>query len=42
MALTRNDSCVIEKVGVYDHYRPGPHAALLVNETIDLRIFPSH
>lgn len=42
MALTRNDSCVIEKVGVYDQYRPGPHAALVVNETIDLRIFPSH
>lgn len=42
MALTRNESCVIEKVGVYDQYRPGPHAALVVNETIDLRIFPGH
>lgn len=42
MALTRNDSCVIEKVGVYDDYRPGPHAALMVNDTIDLRIFPGH
>ena len=42
MALTRNESCVIEKVGIYDQYRPGPHAALVVNETIDLRIFPSH
>lgn len=42
MALTRNDSCVIEKTGVYDNYRAGPHAALVVNEPIDLRIFPAH
>lgn len=42
MALTRNESCVIEKVGVYDGYRPGPHAALVVHEAIDLRIFPRH
>lgn len=41
LALTRNDSCVIEKVGVYDNYRPGPHAALVVNEEIDLRLFPA-
>lgn len=41
MALTRNDACVIEKVGVYDDYRAGPHAALVVNEEIDLRIFPA-
>ncbi|SOB93688.1 hemin-degrading factor [Rhodobacter maris] len=41
-ALTRNESCVIEKIGIYDDYRPGPHAALVVNEAIDLRIFPSH
>lgn len=41
MALTRNDSCVIEKVGVFDGYRPGPHAALVVNEEIDLRLFPA-
>ncbi|MBE1282863.1 MAG: hemin-degrading factor [Rhodobacteraceae bacterium] len=42
MALTRNQSCVIEKVGVYDDYRGGPHAALVVNEEIDLRLFPRH
>ncbi|MFB2595385.1 hemin-degrading factor [Paracoccus sp. p4-l81] len=42
MALTRNDSCVIEKVGVYDGYRPGDHAALVVNHDIDLRLFPRH
>lgn len=41
MALTRNESCVIEKVGVYDGYRGGAHAALVVNEEIDLRMFPS-
>ncbi|MFC3061451.1 hemin-degrading factor [Paenirhodobacter populi] len=42
MALTRNESCVIEKVGTYDNFRPGPHAALVVNEGIDLRLFPGH
>jgi putative hemin transport protein len=42
MALTRNESCVIEKTGVYEDYRGGPHAALVVNEDIDLRMFPGH
>lgn len=42
MALTRNESCVNEKVGVYDNYRTGKHAALVLNGDIDLRIFPSH
>lgn len=42
MALTRNESCVIEKVGIYDDFRPGPHAALVVNHEIDLRMFPRH
>ncbi|NVO56326.1 hemin-degrading factor [Rhodobacteraceae bacterium B1Z28] len=42
MALTRNESCVIEKVGVYDDYRGGPHAALIANHEIDLRMFPAH
>lgn len=42
MALTRNKSCVIEKVGIYDDYRGGPHAALVVNHEIDLRMFPRH
>ena len=41
MALTRNESCVIEKTGVYDGFRPGPHAALVVNREIDLRLFPA-
>ncbi|MEZ5713837.1 MAG: ChuX/HutX family heme-like substrate-binding protein [Paracoccaceae bacterium] len=42
MALTRNESCVIEKVGEYDNYTAGEHAAMIVNETIDLRMFPKH
>lgn len=42
MALTRNESCVIEKSGIFDNYRSGPHAALVVNEDIDLRLFPKH
>lgn len=42
MALTRNDSCVIEKVGVYDHFLSGPDADTVENGTIDLRLFPAH
>ena len=42
MALTRNDSCVIEKVGTYDNYHPGPHAAMTLTPEIDLRLFPRH
>lgn len=42
MALTRNPSCVIEKVGQYDNYHPGSHAAMVLTEEIDLRMFPSH
>lgn len=41
MALTRNDSCVIEKTGEYRNYQGGGHAGLVVNEEIDLRIFPA-
>ncbi|PIE13323.1 MAG: hemin-degrading factor [Rhodobacterales bacterium] len=42
MALTRNESCVIEKVGVYDKYTSGTHASMVVNGQIDLRMFPKH
>jgi putative hemin transport protein len=42
MALTRNDSAVHEKVGVYANYTPGQHAAMVVTDEIDLRIFPRH
>ncbi|MEM9697498.1 MAG: ChuX/HutX family heme-like substrate-binding protein [Pseudomonadota bacterium] len=42
MALTRNPSCVHEKVGRYENYHPGNHAAMVLTEDIDLRIFPSN
>ena len=42
MALTRNPSCVIEKVGQYDNYHSGAHAAMVLTEEIDLRMFPNH
>lgn len=42
MGLTRNESCVIEKTGVYDNYQGGGHAALVVSGEIDLRLFPAH
>lgn len=42
MALTRNVSCVHEKKGAYANYHPGNHAAMILTEDIDLRIFPSH
>ena len=40
MALTRNESCVSEVVGEYGNYTSGTHAALALNEPIDMRIFP--
>jgi putative hemin transport protein len=40
MALTRNESAVHEKIGVYDNVHPGPHAAMVLGGEIDLRIFP--
>lgn len=42
MALTRVASCVHEKIGVYDNYHSGQHAAMVLTEDIDLRIFPQH
>ncbi|MBM7067093.1 hemin-degrading factor [Actibacterium sp. 188UL27-1] len=42
MALTRNAACVHEKIGTYDNYHPGAHAAMVLTDQIDLRIFPSH
>ena len=42
MALTRNESCVHERRGVYSDYRSGPHAAMVLDPEIDLRIFPDH
>ncbi len=42
MALTRNESCVHEKIGRYANYHPGKHAAMILTPEIDLRIFPQH
>ncbi len=42
MALTRNDHVVHEKVGTYANYHPGDHAAMVLTEAVDLRIFPRH
>lgn len=40
MALTRNESAVHEKIGVYDKVVPGEHSAMVLGADIDLRIFP--
>ncbi len=40
MALTRNESAVHEKIGVYDKASVGEHNAIVLNRDIDLRIFP--
>ncbi|MEP9389140.1 ChuX/HutX family heme-like substrate-binding protein [Mesorhizobium sp. KR9-304] len=40
MALTRNESAVHEKIGIYDKVQAGDHAALVLGADIDLRIFP--
>lgn len=42
MALTRNESAVHEKIGVYEKYAGGKHAGIVLGEQIDLRMFPSH
>lgn len=42
MSLTRNESCVIEKVGTYSHYQSGEHACMVLTPEIDLRLFPRH
>ncbi len=40
MALTRNESAVHEKIGIYDKIQVGEHASLALGADIDLRIFP--
>lgn len=42
LALTRNESAVHERVGTYTDFHDGPHAAMLLGDEIDMRIFPSH
>lgn len=41
MALTRNENAVHEKIGVYDRYIAGKHAAMMLGEQIDTRMFPT-
>lgn len=41
MALTRNESAVHEKIGVYDKPIVGKHASMMLGEQIDLRLFPN-
>jgi Putative heme degradation protein len=40
MALTRNASCVHERVGTFEQYKSGPHASMVLGKEIDTRIFP--
>lgn len=41
MALTRNESAVHEKIGVYENVTAGKQHALVLGSDIDLRIFPT-
>jgi len=40
MALTRNESAVHEKIGVYEKVVTGEHSAMVLGADIDLRVFP--
>lgn len=40
LALTRNESAVHEKIGPFENARFSPHAAIVLGDEIDLRIFP--
>jgi putative hemin transport protein len=42
MVLTRNEHCVHEKHGAFDHVSIGPGHGLVLNHDIDLRLFMSH
>jgi len=42
MALTRNESAVHEKIGVYENASASEKSAIVLGSEIDLRIFPSH
>ncbi len=42
MALTRNESCVHERKGVYEKVSFNNHVGLVLGEDIDLRLFMSH
>ncbi len=40
LALTRNESAVHEKVGLYENVKQGHAATLVLGSEIDLRVFP--
>jgi putative hemin transport protein len=40
LALSRNESAVHEKIGVYENIKAGVQSAIVLGENIDLRIFP--
>ena len=42
MVLTRNESAVHEKIGVFEKITPGKHASVVLGENVDLRIFPGN
>lgn len=42
MALTRNEACVHEKIGLYDNISINGNMGLALNPEIDLRLFLSH
>jgi putative hemin transport protein len=42
MVLTRNEHCVHEKHGSFDHVSIGPGHGLVLNHHVDLRLFMSH
>ncbi len=42
MALTRNESAVHERRGIYAPFHGGAHAQMIVGPEIDMRIFPKH
>jgi len=42
MALTRNESCVIERRGTYENYHSGAHAQMVLGDEIDMRFFGKH
>ncbi len=42
MVLTRNEHCVHEKHGRFDHVSIGPGHGIVLNHDVDLRLFMSH
>jgi putative hemin transport protein len=42
MVLTRNESAVHEKIGLFEDLHPGKQVSMTLGENIDLRIFGSH